>query len=178
MTQVPFAILLTTPLLLLPAILPPGALAQGRVGSQAAGQADLVAGDGAATVSFSAVAQGDGTARGYIDFRDPTPQLNQDVDGSGDPALADAPSGVTLHAEVNCLALVGTTAIVGGEVTSAEPDRYVGKQILLFVEDSGRARGGFTWGFYEPQAGAYCGTFPWAAYTPVPVLGGSFRVQQ
>jgi hypothetical protein len=177
MKQVSVAILLTTSLLLLAGILPPGALAQGRVGSQAAGYADLVAGAGAATVSFSAVIQGDGTALGYIDFRDPTPLLNQDVDGSADPALADASWGMTLHAEVNCLAVAETTAIVGGEVTSAEPARYVGKQMLLFVEDSGRARGGFTWGFYEPQAGAYCGTFPWAAYTPAPVLGGSFRVQ-
>jgi hypothetical protein len=177
MKQVPFAILLTTSLLLLSAILALGALAQGRVGAHAAGYADLLGGGGAATVSFSAVTQGDGTALGYIDFRDPTPLLGQDVDGSGDPALADASSGVTLHAEVNCLAVVGTTAIVGGEVTSAEPTRYVGKQVLLFVEDSGRARGAFTWGFYEPQAGAYCGSFPWAAYPPAPVLGGSFRVQ-
>ena len=48
---------------------------------------------------------------------------------------------MTLYAEVNCLAVEGNAAIVGGEVTHASVARYVGKQVLLFVEDSERSRG-------------------------------------
>jgi len=103
---------------------------------------------------------------------------DQDVDGTGDPALADAPSGVAMQAAVNCLAVEGNTAIVGGEVTHSNAARYVGKQVLLFVEDSSRAPGRLSWGFYEPQSNVFCWSFPWSAYTPEAITAGSLQVQQ
>jgi hypothetical protein len=72
----------------------------------------------------------------------------------------------------------GDTAIVGGEVTHSNVARYVGKQVLLFVEDSTKLSGRFTWGLYGPQSNVFCDSFPWAAYTPQAISGGSFQVQQ
>jgi hypothetical protein len=161
---------------LLSAILLPGSFAHA---GSSSGQVSVVLEDGMLrTVSFSALAEKNGDASGQIEIDDPTPLPDQDVDGTGDPALAESPHGVRLVALVNCLAVDGDTAIVGGVVAKATVARYVGKQVLLFVEDSGRARGGFTWGLYEPGEYRFCGSFPWAAYTPEKVAGGSLQVLQ
>jgi hypothetical protein len=160
--------------LLLAAILLPGPAA---LAASATGDVSVALDDGSLrTVSFSAEAGRDGDATGQIEIDDSTPLPDQDVDGTGDPALAESKSGVRLIALVNCLAVDGDTAIVGGVVAKATVARYVGKQVLLFVEDSGRARGGFTWGLYEPGEYRFCGSFPWAAYTPEKVAGGSLQV--
>jgi hypothetical protein len=166
-------------LLSLSALLPPGgALAQSK-SSQVTGRADLVLGDEVVrSVVFSAEAQADGSAYGQIEFTDPNPLADQDVDGTGDSELAPSKSGVHVVAEVDCVAAAGDVAVVGGHVTKAEPARYVGKQVLLFVEDSDRAKGRFTWGFYEPTARVYCDQFPMGAYAPDPVFGGAFKVAQ
>lgn len=170
-----FGTLLVT--LLGSAIAPPGAGAEPRLGS-ATGYAALVLDDGVTRgVSFTAVHHGDGSASGQIEFHDPAPIPDQDVDGTGDPALAESPLGVHVRADVNCLVVDGNSAIVGGQVTDSDVARYVGKQVLLFVEDTAQSRGGFTWGFYEAQDGVSCGTFPWAAYAPVESGGGSLQVR-
>ena len=164
---------------LLSVILSPGPLAQPLASSAATGQANVTAGDGMLrSVSFRAVTDQDGSVSGQIEFQDPAPIPDQDVDGTGDPALDASPSGVRLYAEVNCLAVDGNRAIVGGQVTGSDPARYVGKQVLLFVEDSEKSRGRFSWGFYEPRDGAFCGSFPWAAYTPVGIAGGILQVHR
>ncbi len=173
-SSIRFGTLLVT--LLSSAILPPGLVAEPRGGS-ATGHANLTFGDGILRgVSFSAVTHDDGSVSGQIEFHDPAPMPDQDVDGTGDPALAESPFGVKLHAEVNCLVVDGDSAIVGGQVTSSDVARYVGKQVLLFVEDSEHSRGGFTWGFYEAKDGVFCGSFPWAAYAPVGTAGASLQV--
>jgi hypothetical protein len=162
--------------LLLAAILLPGSAA---LAASSTGHVLVTLDDGSVrTVSFSAEAGRDGDATGTIEIDDPTPLPDQDVDGTGDPALAGSPNGLRLVALVNCLAVDGDTAIVGGVVAKATLARYVGKQVLLFVEDSGKARGGFTWGLYEPGEYRFCGSFPWAAYTPEKVAGGSLQVLQ
>ena len=161
--------------LLMSAILSLGPLAQAAGGATATGLAHFTFEDGTLrTVSFSAAAHHDGTASGRIDIQDPVPIPDQDVDGTGDPALAGSPSGMILNAEVNCLVVDGNRAIVGGQVTRSDVVRYVGKQVLLFVEDSARSPGRLSWGFYEPQGGVSCDR--WAAYTPVEIAGGSLQV--
>jgi hypothetical protein len=163
--------------LLVAAALSPGPLAQ--AGGAVTGHVSVVLDDGVVrTVAFTAVSQKDGAASGHIDIEDPTPLAGQDVDGTGDPALADSPTGVRLRADVNCLAVDGDVAIVGGQVTKADVARYVGKQVLLFVEDSARSRGGFSWGFYEPTEYRFCGSYPWAAYSPEKIAGGSLQVER
>lgn len=169
------AILMT---LLLSGILPLDALAQAGGGPSATGQAILEREGGEVRVSFNAVTTRDGLASGQIDFYDPFPLPEQDVDGTGDLALAVSRSGVALQAVVNCLAVDSGTAIVGGEVTHSNIPRYLGKQVLLFVEDSAKSGGRFSWGFYERQANVFCDSYPWAAYTPVTIAQGTLQIRE
>jgi hypothetical protein len=178
MTRVQFRSqsLVTTALLLLSAIVPASALAQ-RAGSSVSGSVDVVLGDDLVrTIAFSAETLGDGAAAGRIEFQSFDQMPDQDVDGTGDPQLAESKSGVTAVAEVNCVAIVGDMAVVGGQVVKAEPARYVGKQMLLLVEDSDRAKGRFTFGFYESSEGVFCDSFRLAAYQPIERLVGAVRV--
>jgi hypothetical protein len=152
-------------------------------GSSATGHAVVNAGDDVLRIlSFSAtgLGQGDAGATGYIEFHDPKPMEDQDVDGSGDPALASLPEGVRLTASIDCLAVDGDQAIIGGQVTSATASRYVGMWVLLFVEtgDGTRTSPMLSWGFYPYEAETGCGSFPFAAYEPLPIESGHLSVQQ
>jgi hypothetical protein len=133
-------------------------------------------------VSFSATSldQQEGTATGRVDFHDPKASVDQDVDGTGDPALADAPGGVRLEAAVDCLFVDGNHAVVGGQVTSASVSRYVGMWLLLYVED-GDSQGTpdrFSWGFYPVETETGCGSFPVAAHSAVEIESGELRIRQ
>jgi hypothetical protein len=165
--------------LLLSAVLPPGLLAQTAGGGLVSGYANLVLGDGVMrTISLNAVSQLDGTATGQIEFNDPAPIPDQEVDGTGDPALAGSKSGVTLSAQVSCLVVVGDAAIVGGQVVASDPARYVGKHVLLLLTDSGKSPGVMSWGFYEPGQRVSCDSFPFSTYAQVEIAGGRIEVKQ
>jgi hypothetical protein len=134
------------------------------VGGLAKGQIEVVLGDGVQrTLSFDAATQPDGSATGQIEFFDPGPVPDQDVDGTGDPRLAPSRRGVTAYAEVNCLIVDGRIAVVGGRVVKAEPDLYVGKQLVLVVEDGDASKAQATWGFHEPRERIFCDTLPFAS---------------
>ena len=149
------------------------------------GHAVVGAGDDVMRIlSFSAssVDPAEGTATGQINFRDPAPNVDQDVDGTGDPSLADAPDGVSLEANVDCLWVEGNRAVVGGQITSASVPRYVGMLVQLYVEDGGP--GGhsdrFSWGVYPAETETGCGSYPVAAYVDdaVSLESGDLQVQQ
>lgn len=164
--------------LLMSAVLSLGPFARTGEGADAAGHAHFTFDDGTLrTVSFNATSQRNNIAAGQIDIRDGTPIANQDVDGTGDPDLAGSPNGVNLSAQVNCLVVDDSTAIVGGEVAHADVARYVGKYVLLVVEDRGRALPRLSWGFYDTDQGISCDSFPSAAYAPVEVSSGSVKVR-
>ena len=94
--------------LLMSAALSSGPLARIGEGASATGLAHFTFDDGTLrTVSFSATSQRDNTVVGQIDIHDRTPIPNQDVDGTGDPALAGSPNGVNLNAQVDCLVIDG-----------------------------------------------------------------------
>ena len=114
---------------------------------------------------------------GQIDIQDRTPIPNQDVDGTGDPALAGSPNRVNVNAQVDCLLVNGTTAVVGGQVTRADVAPYVGKFVLLFVEDRGRSQARLNWGFYGPEEGVSCDRFPRVRYSLLEITGGSVKVR-
>lgn len=164
--------------LLMSGVLSLGPLARPGEGAAATGVAHFTFDDGKLrTVSFSATTQRDGTAVGHIDIQDRVPIPNQDVDGAGDPALAGSPTGVNLNARVDCLVVEGTAAILGGQITRADVQRYVGKYVLLFVEDRGRAQARLNWSFYAPESGVSCENVPRGAVSLVEVAGGSVKVR-
>ena len=72
------------------------------------------------------------------------------------PSDEDNPSQVkghvdnfTLHADVDCVNVNGNRAAVSGIVKQSSVDGYVGKRLLLVVEDNGSAGGRFTWATYN-----------------------------
>ena len=164
--------------LLTSAMLSSGPLARVGEGASATGLAHFTFDDGTLkTVSFDARSQRGNTVIGQIDIQDRSPIPHQDVDGTGDPDLAGSPGGMELNAQVECLVVDGTVAVMGGQVTRADVARYVGKYVLLFVEDHGRAQARLNWGFYESGARVSCESFPRAAYSPVEVTGGTVKVR-
>jgi hypothetical protein len=163
--------------LLASALLASGPLARIGEGASATGNAYFTFDDGPVrAVSFDAVRQKNKVA-GQIDIQDRTPIPSQDVDGTGDPDLAESPEGVDLNAQVECLVIDGPVAVIGGQVTQADVARYVGKYVLLFVEDRGRGPARLNWGFYESGTGTSCESFPQAAYSLVEVTAGSVKVR-
>ena len=153
--------------------------------SSARGYAVVSVGDDVLRIlSFSAASVNaeEGTATGQIDFHDSKPTVDQDVDGTGDPDLEDAPCGVRLQANVDCLHVQDNHAVVGGQVTSASVTRYVGMWVLLFVEDGGTGKGSdrFSWGFYPTATDTGCGSFPVAAFADeaMEIESGDLQVRQ
>lgn len=164
---------------LLPMIHPPGALGQPLGAGVVSGLVSVVLDDGVErTIALSAATQRDGTAAGTIEFNDPAVMADQDGDGTGDAALAESKSGVSVSAEVTCLFVSEHAAIVAGDVVKAEPGRYVGKQIMVFLTDSERSRAEMSWGLYEPGQRITCDSFPFAAYAPIPIASGRIEVKQ
>ncbi len=164
---------------LLSAVSPVRALAQPAAGSSVTGSANLALGDGVErSVSVTAATAPDGSVSGAITFRDRSPLGGQDVDGTGDPALAASSTGLTVTAAVNCLVVAGDVAIVGGQVVKSDPARYVGKQLLLLVADSGKPHGPLSWGFYEPEQDVHCASSPLSADAAVEIAGGHFEVKE
>ena len=164
--------------LLMAATLFAGPLVRAGEAASATGLAHFTFDDGTLrTVSFSATSRGDDTAVGKIDINDRTPIPNQDVDGTGDPTLAASARGVTVNAQVDCLIVDGTRAVLGGQVTGADVGRYLGKYVFLFVEDRGRASARVNWAFFEPGDDVSCDNVPSAAYAPREVTGGSVKVR-
>jgi len=168
--------------LLAATIMLPAPLTRAWAGS-ATGQAVVDLGDNVLKVlSFSAssIDPDEGTATGQIDFHDVQATANQDVDGTGDPALADAPGGVRVQANVDCLYVDGDQAVIGGQVTSASVSRYVGMWMVVFVEDVARGGKGdkFSWGFYPVETDTGCGSFPLVAHDAMEIDSGDLHVQQ
>jgi hypothetical protein len=132
------------------------------------------------SVSATSLVRDEGTATGRVDFHDPKATADQDVDGTGDPSLKDAPDGVRLEAAVDCLWAEDNHAVIGGQVTSASVERYVGMWLLLYVED-GQFKGDrdrLSWGLYPVETQTGCGSFPLAAHEAVDIESGELRVQQ
>jgi hypothetical protein len=162
---------------LLSAIVPSGAFAQTPGSGEVRANVSLVLGDGLTrTIALGAATQRDGTAAGSIEFHDPSTLPSPDVDGTGDPALAHSSSGVMVTAQVTCLFVAGHAAVVGGDVVRADPERYVGKQIVVLLTDGGQGPGRMSWGFYEPEQRVSCDSFPFSAHAPVEITSGRTEV--
>jgi hypothetical protein len=76
-----------------------------------------------------------------------------------------------------CLVVDGSAAILGGQITRADVVRYIGKYVLLFVEERPRAQARLNWGFYEPASGVSCENAP-QGISLFEVAGGSVKVRR
>ncbi|MBA3240270.1 MAG: hypothetical protein H0T60_03500 [Acidobacteria bacterium] len=101
-------------------------------------------------VEFDARTNEKGAATGQMTFTDEAKISGQDVDGTGDGA-AESRSGFYIKAEFDCLSVEKNRAVMCGTISDSSHGAYVGRRVLLVVEDAGdgpEAQDRLTWGLY------------------------------
>lgn len=97
-------------------------------------------------VDFTAVGGLNGSGSGNIILAGP---VDLPSDEESPNQVKGHVENFTLHADVDCVNVNGNRAAVSGIVKQSSVDGYVGKRLLLVVEDNGAAGGRFTWGTYN-----------------------------
>lgn len=110
--------------------------------------------DGATkTLRFRAVTNEDGRTEGSMSFSGPAEIPDQDVDGAGSEGFSGAVSDLLIEARLDGLVTERNRAVMSGTVTASNLGEYIGRRVLLVVEDNGAAgRDRLTWGLYKPAA--------------------------
>ena len=108
-------------------------------------------GNGVRTIEFNATGQSGGRASGDLALTEPIALPDQDVDGAGVPEVKE--TTLTLRVAVDCLKVEGNRAVLGGQVRDSNVQSYVGRRMLLTVEDNAGAEkpapDRYTFGFYR-----------------------------
>lgn len=150
-----------TPALLLLALLTlvaPLAVAAEKNLLSAEGSVRLPAGGTESAIQFSAAADADGNASGWMTLADPGGAPVQDVDGVGIDLRASAP-GHFFRADLDCLEVVRNKAVMSGVITDSAQADYVGRRVILVAVDNGEGgRDKLTWGVYQRDAGNWLAT--------------------
>lgn len=114
---------------------------------------------GTRNVEFNAKIHPNGSASGELKFTAPLAVPDQDVDGdaTGDPSATNAM--VTLRVDVDCLKVQGNRAALAGRVRESSVTAYVGRRMLLTVEDGGEGKNAgpdrYTWGQYRASSATW-----------------------
>ncbi|HJQ40451.1 MAG TPA: hypothetical protein VKB93_25170 [Thermoanaerobaculia bacterium] len=127
----------------------PAVLAQSTSGSFSA-----VNEEGTRRIDFKADVFSGGRASGDIKFTGPISIPDQDVDGEGRVEVIKNTS-VTLYASVDCGRVEGNRATVSGLIKDSDVPAFIGRRLMLTVEDGGEKPDGFTWGQYFATGGRW-----------------------
>lgn len=121
-------------------------------GPAAEGSVRFSTADGATrTLQFSAATNDDGRVEGGMTFSGPAEIPEQDVDGAGYEGFTGAVSNLVVEARFDGFAASGGRAVMSGRVTASNLGEYIGRRVLLVVEDNGAAGGDkVSWGLYRP----------------------------
>jgi hypothetical protein len=92
---------------------------------------------GALTIEFSATGLSAGRASGDLALTQPLALPDQDVDGAGDPEIKE--TTLSLRVAVDCLKVERNRAVLGGQVRDSNVQSYVGRRMLLTVQDNADA---------------------------------------
>lgn len=106
-------------------------------------------------IEFNVRTERDGSITGESTFRDREPVSDPKLNGA--PTISESPAPFYMKAEFDCLTVKDNKAVMSGTVTESSSERYVGKRMLLVVQDNGdgtksAARDKLTWGVYTPTA--------------------------
>ena len=117
----------------------------------------LVSGDNGSSrqIIFHASSAGDGSITGEITFRDLSSKASaQKV--PGEQTLLGVDPSFYAKAACDCLKINGVEALLSGTVTESSREEYVGRRVLLMVQDGDSLipalRDKLTWGFYRSTA--------------------------
>jgi hypothetical protein len=103
-------------------------------------------------IDFNARVGSDGATSGDMSLTfNPT---SSDSKPEGEAGLQEKATSFFLRANFDCLIVTGNKAVMGGSITEASSERYLGRRILLVVQDNGHgttpATGDkLTWGVYK-----------------------------
>jgi len=119
----------------------------------------VVTPEGNRNVEFNAKMGLNGSASGEVKFSGPLSVPDQDVDGDGTGDQAANNAQLSLRVDVNCMKVVGNRAVLSGQVKESSVSSYVGRQMLLTVEDGGEGNNAapdrYTWGQYRSTAATW-----------------------
>jgi hypothetical protein len=124
--------------------------------AQSASGAIHVNGDSPRDIEFNARINPNGSTSGDVKLSASLSIPDQDVDGdgTGDPSLTM--TTVSLRIDVDCLRVQGNRAAMSGEVKESSVSAYVGRRMVLSVEDGGEGAKAppdrYTWGQYRSTA--------------------------
>jgi len=129
------------------------------VAQSVSGAFHLNGADGGTDVEFNAKIHPNGSTSGDLKFSAPVSVPDQDVDadGTGDPGTTSAT--LSLRVDIDCLKVQGNRAAFAGQVKESSVGAYVGRRMLLTVEDSGEGKNAepdrYTWGQYRSTAATW-----------------------
>ena len=106
---------------------------------------------GARTIEFNATGLSAGMATGDLALTEPLALPDQDVDGAGEPEIKE--TTLSLRVAVDCMKADRNRAVFGGQIRESNVQSYVGRRMLLTVEDNAEAEkpepDRYTFGFYR-----------------------------
>jgi len=117
-----------------------------------------------------------GDASGEMTFTGGAEIPDQDVDGEGFGGPSGTIANLQLKVKFDCLRLNGNRAAMTGVVTESTVSAYLGKRVLLAVEDNGEPNNvdRYTWGVYRstefgwtPEDAEVPGDTGWGSTWPV-----------
>ena len=121
-------------------------------GPSAKGKFEIRAIDGnpARDLEFTAETNDDGTLIGEAVFKDAV----MAEESSGEDPTAKGEKPLYLKADLDCLVVKSNKAIMSGSISQSSLETYLGRRILLVVQDNGgsenpQARDKVTWGVYR-----------------------------
>ncbi|HJR06464.1 MAG TPA: hypothetical protein VJ842_04330 [Pyrinomonadaceae bacterium] len=105
-------------------------------------------------IEFKAVSNREGGASGSMIFSGPAVIPKQDVDGDGNTDFSGKLASLDMDVSFDNLVVEKNLAVMSGTVTNCNVREYIGRRVLLTVEDNGdgtdpKSPDKFTWGFYR-----------------------------
>lgn len=133
-------------------------LAAGNAGSSANGSFQFTHDGFSKSIEFNVRQHNSGgDASGEMTFTGGAQIPDQDVDGEGSSGPGGTITDLQLKAKFDCLRLNGNRAAMTGVVTESSVSAYVGKRVLLAVEDNGEPNNvdRYSWGIYRSSEGGW-----------------------
>jgi len=127
------------------------------------GNGQLTAGGELRTFAYTAITGPDGNVKGQAQ-------------------IFNRAQGNKTHSSINCLNVVGNTAVVGGIVVKSTGGAFDNWTGVFAVQDNGEGnsdpadRLSLTF-VYPPGSGVTCYTFPFASFPTMPIEGGNIQVR-
>jgi hypothetical protein len=105
-------------------------------------------------LEFKAVSNREGGASGSMVFSGPAVIPKQDVDGDGNTDFSGKLENLAMDVSFDNLVAEKNQAVMSGTVMNSNVREYIGRRVLLTVEDNGdgsdpKSPDKFTWGFYK-----------------------------